>query len=105
MLNSLKILDQFITYVFPVLGDYKLQRERGESGSGAARPDLAFFGNHVSTSVRICGFEARNVEDLRPDFGTFMDNKYRELPGSFYTAFLVTVGGRRPGRPSPGMLM
>ena len=36
----------------------------------------------MNISVRICGFEAGNVADLRPDFGIFVDNKYWELPGS-----------------------
>ena len=64
---------------------YKLSAERGWASRKKGKQkekSLAFFGNHVDISVRICGFEAGNVADLRPDFGIFVDNKYWELPGS-----------------------
>ena len=66
---------------------YKLSAERGWASRKKGKQkekSLAFFGNHVDISVRICGFEAGNVADLRPDFGIFVDNKYWELPGSFW---------------------
>jgi hypothetical protein len=36
----------------------------------------------MTTSVRICGFEASELADLRADFGIFADTKHKELPGA-----------------------
>ena len=37
---------------------------------------ISFFGIHVMTLVRMCGFEASDHVDLRADFGIFADTKW-----------------------------
>ena len=43
---------------------------------------ISFFGIHVMTLVRMCGFEASNHVDLRVNFRIFADTKRYELPGA-----------------------
>ena len=43
---------------------------------------ISFFGTHVMTLVRMCGFEGSNHVDLRANFRIFADTKWKELPGA-----------------------
>ena len=56
------------------------------NGKGAKNRNISFFGNHMTTSVQICQFEASklvHLRHLRVDFGIFADTKHKELPGAY----------------------
>ena len=55
----------------------------GRSKKKKIELDISFFGTHVMTLVRMCGFEGSNHVDLRANFRIFADTKWKELPGAY----------------------
>jgi hypothetical protein len=50
---------------------------------GRKKKEFTFLGCHMTTSVRICVFEAQKFVHLRAIFGNFPDTKYRKVPGAY----------------------
>ena len=62
---------------------------------------ISFFGIHVMTLVRMCGFEASDHVDLRAYFRIFADTKWQELPGAYRKLYgrNRNTYGAKPYRP------